>query len=133
MPQIPKQRADQRSRTGIDSYVGRRLRERRILLGLSQEWLGAMLGVSYQQVQKYEKAGNRVSASRLYQLSQLLGVPIAWFFDGIDDRADIGTAPKSPHPVDPDVLRFVRTYYRIANAGARFRLREMATVLAGKR
>jgi transcriptional regulator with XRE-family HTH domain len=134
MPGPPKRQIDQRSATDVDLHVGLRLRERRILLGIGQQALARTLGVSFQQVQKYEKGGNRVSASRLYQLAQALGVPITWFFEGIDvGRGSTGLAPELSQPVDPEVLRFVEVYYRIKNVGARSRLREMASVLAGEK
>ena len=65
----------------IDIHVGNRVRMRRMLVGMSQEKLGEALGLTFQQVQKYEKGANRVSASRLYQMSTTLGVPIQFFFD----------------------------------------------------
>src|SRR5208337_2666471 len=66
----------------VDRYVGSRVRMRRILLGMSQEKLGDALGLTFQQVQKYEKGTNRIGASRLQQISQTLNVPPAFFFDG---------------------------------------------------
>jgi transcriptional regulator with XRE-family HTH domain len=66
----------------IDKYVGSRVRMRRILLGLSQEKLGAALGLTFQQVQKYEKGTNRISASRLQEISKTLNIPPSYFFDG---------------------------------------------------
>jgi len=65
----------------IDVHVGNRVRMRRMLIGMSQEKLGEALGLTFQQVQKYEKGANRVSASRLYQMASSLGVPIQFFFD----------------------------------------------------
>ena len=73
----------------VDSIVGERIRRRRILAGLTQDQLGEALGVSYQQIQKYETGANRVSAGRLYLLSQKLDVSPSWFFDGLD------TAPET--------------------------------------
>ncbi len=72
----------------VDVHVGRRVRIRRVLCGLSQTALADQLGLTFQQLQKYESGANRVSASRLWQISQILDVPIAWFFMGIDDDAD---------------------------------------------
>lgn len=65
----------------IDLHVGRRLKLRRALMGLSQERLGVLLGVTFQQIQKYERGANRIGAGRLWQLAQILGVPVSWFFD----------------------------------------------------
>jgi transcriptional regulator with XRE-family HTH domain len=67
----------------VDVYVGSRLRERRMTLGMSQPKLAAALGISYQQLYKHERAKNRIGASRLYELSKVLGVPVTFFFEGI--------------------------------------------------
>jgi transcriptional regulator with XRE-family HTH domain len=72
----------------IDVYVGNRIRMRRMLVGMSQDKLSESLGVTFQQVQKYEKGSNRVSASRLYHLAQVLGVPVQYFFEGLPDGAE---------------------------------------------
>jgi transcriptional regulator with XRE-family HTH domain len=72
----------------VDRHVGNRVRMRRLLVGMSQEKLGELLGITFQQIQKYEKGSNRVSASRLYQISRVLGVPVQYFYDelrGDDD------------------------------------------------
>ena len=65
----------------VDRHVGNRVRMRRLLVGMSQEKLGELLGITFQQVQKYEKGSNRVSASRLYQISRVLGVAVQYFYD----------------------------------------------------
>ncbi|MCG8548256.1 MAG: helix-turn-helix transcriptional regulator [Alphaproteobacteria bacterium] len=72
----------------IDIHVGRRVRIRRVLCGLSQTALAEQLGLTFQQLQKYESGANRISASRLWQIAQILDVPIAWFFMGIDDDTE---------------------------------------------
>ena len=72
-----------KSNSELDSYIGARLRMRRLMLGMSQEALGEKLSLTFQQIQKYEKGTNRVSASRLYELAQALDVPVQCFFDGI--------------------------------------------------
>ena len=79
----------------IDVHVGSRVRMRRMLVGLSQEKLGDRLGLTFQQVQKYEKGSNRVSASRLYQMAQILSVPVQFFFDDLPETAK-GTFANSP-------------------------------------
>lgn len=71
----------------IDTHVGARLRLRRMLLGMSQEKLGEQLGLTFQQVQKYEKGVNRVGASRLFDLAQVLGVPVQYFYDELDPES----------------------------------------------
>ena len=67
----------------IDKHVGNRIRERRIMLGLSQQQMADMIGVTYQQAHKYERGINRISAGRLYEITQVLYVPISYFFEGI--------------------------------------------------
>ncbi len=109
----------------IDVHVGKRLRLRRNILRITQKELAEMLGLTFQQVQKYEKGGNRIGASRLWDISQILGVPIDFFFEDIDEQ----TAIKSPRPKDKDclaeftddpmqreeTLQLVRAYYKIHN------------------
>jgi transcriptional regulator with XRE-family HTH domain len=81
----------------VDEYVGKRVRLRRILMGMSQEALGLAVGVTFQQVQKYERGINRIGCSRLYQFSQRLGTPISFFFDGFDnDNGSDIEYPKAP-------------------------------------
>jgi transcriptional regulator with XRE-family HTH domain len=79
-----------RSAQAIDVHVGGRVKLRRVLLGMSQEMLGEKLGLTFQQVQKYEKAANRISASRLYQISEALGVPVQFFFDDLPGKTSNG-------------------------------------------
>jgi transcriptional regulator with XRE-family HTH domain len=71
----------------VDVHVGRRVRLRRRELGVSQAWLADRLGLTFQQVQKYERGSNRISASKLYQIASVLEVPITYFFEGLDDPA----------------------------------------------
>jgi transcriptional regulator with XRE-family HTH domain len=71
----------------IDIHVGGRVRMRRILMGMSQEKLGEEIGLTFQQIQKYEKGSNRISASRLYQISRILNVPVQYFFEDVPDSA----------------------------------------------
>src|ERR1700761_1508646 len=75
---VPKKQANP-----IDAQVGNRVRIRRMLIGMSQERLGDLLGLTFQQVQKYEKGVNRIGAGRLYEVSRILGVPIDFFYDGV--------------------------------------------------
>ena len=130
---MPKRRS-QREPTNIDRHVGRRIMQRRMIIGLSQAQLAAMLGYSFQQLQKYENGSNRVSASRLYQFSQVLRAPITWFYEDVDETGNSRSrAPERAKLLDPEVLRFVRAYCSIKDAGAQLRLRELATALAGKK
>lgn len=73
--------------TDVDRHVGVRIRQRRLILGMGQEDLGDALSLTFQQVQKYERGSNRVSAGRLHQLGKALGVPVGYFFEGLDDTA----------------------------------------------
>ena len=105
----------------VDVHVGRQLRLRRVLLGLSQTKVAEAVGIAFQQLQKYEHGDNRISASRLYDFSQVLGVPISYFFDGLppdglvdpDQGNDEGLRSKSGVMLKRETLQFVRAYYRI--------------------
>ncbi|MBI3672529.1 MAG: helix-turn-helix transcriptional regulator [Rhizobiales bacterium] len=82
----------------IDVHVGNRIRMRRQIIGMSQEKLGELLGITFQQVQKYEKGSNRISASRLYYAAKTLGVPVQFFYDdlpGMDEAAGFGESRDS--------------------------------------
>ena len=126
----------------VDVHVGARLRRRRTLLGMNQTKLGDAIGVTFQQVQKYENGANRISASRLFDLSQILDVPIEYFFD--DMPADIAASSlatkkrgkaKKPPSYEPDpmakreTLELVRAYYKIGEPQIRKRLFEMVKAL----
>lgn len=128
----------------VDVYVGSRLRLRRILLGMSQQKLSDALGVTFQQLQKYENGSNRISASRLYQLSRLLGVPISFFFSDYGDGMSSGeaspAAPAKPqiseemtHPEMSrrETLVLVRSYYKIKDPGVRQQLLDLLRSLGG--
>jgi transcriptional regulator with XRE-family HTH domain len=94
-----------RTITSLDIHIGKRLRTRRNVRGLSMQDLAALTGISYQQIQKYELGGNRISASRLYQLACLLEVEPAWFFEDFDPEGD----RRNPAPDPPaDWLRLWR-------------------------
>lgn len=124
----------------IDVHVGSRVRLRRTLLGMSQEKLGAAIGLTFQQVQKYERGANRIGASRLYQLSGVLDVPVSFFFDDmpaaaaaarIDDDSDDASDALSGAEFDRDpmakreTLELVRAYYKITDPAVRKRLFEL--------
>nr|WP_041317894.1 helix-turn-helix transcriptional regulator [Hyphomicrobium nitrativorans] len=95
----------------IDAHVGTRVRLRRMLLGMSQEKLGEHLGLTFQQVQKYEKGVNRIGASRLFDLARVLGVPVQFFYDQAPaDAVDAGPAPGfAEQPTESYVLEFLST------------------------
>lgn len=118
----------------VDVHVGRKVRQRRTLLGMSQEKLAELFGVSFQQVQKYERGTNRVSASRLHLLSKILDVPIAFFFEGLEDKVFAVDAP-TPKPVKDklssrETLELVRAYNRIDDDALRGRLVDLARSLS---
>lgn len=120
----------------IDAMVGKRLRLRRVMLGISQDELARRLGLTFQQVQKYELGTNRISASRLYQLAEILDTTVAWFFDnlGASDMPDHNEAPEAvPDAFSRrETLELVRTYYEIGDPAMRRQLYRMARLLAGK-
>jgi transcriptional regulator with XRE-family HTH domain len=143
----PRVRRRGRNPTGrphpIDLHVGRRMRQRRTLLGLSQERLAESLGLTFQQVQKYERGANRVSASRLYELGRVLEVPIGYFFEDlpVDMPRKVrdhmqgaialeGAAQRADPLTRRETLELVRAYYRIREPKVRRRLFEMARALA---
>ena len=97
----------------IDVYVGRKLREARILNGLSQTALAEMIGITFQQLQKYEKAHNRVSCSRLYDIGRVLGVPVQAFFAGAGSSAGVPDIGKS---AQPEIFDLVDEYSRLSPA-----------------
>jgi transcriptional regulator with XRE-family HTH domain len=97
---VPKKQANP-----IDAQVGNRVRIRRMLIGMSQEKLGDLLGLTFQQVQKYEKGVNRVGAGRLYEISRILGVPIDFFYEGVAAAAEPGGFAESRNA--PPVMEFV--------------------------
>ena len=135
------------SRTGkpnpVDIHVGSRVRLRRTLLGFSQEKLGEAVGLTFQQIQKYERGANRIGASRMYALSRVLDVPVAFFFEdmppeisGKGGKPVPGIAEKYQAEFTPDplakreTLELVRAYYRIKDPNVRKRLFDLAKSLA---
>ena len=127
----------------IDKHVGSRVRMRRVLIGMSQEKLGEALGLTFQQVQKYEKGTNRIGASRLQQISNILGMPVEFFFDG-------APVPESAHPLGeglrepadtPYVADFLasnegvqlnRAFLRIRDPKLRRRVVDLVNAIAGE-
>lgn len=107
----------------IDVHVGSRLRLRRLMLGLSQTQLANRVGLTFQQIQKYERGGNRIGASRLYELAESLDVPVSYFFDDMAEataRAGGATGSRSGRRVEPAVIdapesRILSAYYRIGD------------------
>ena len=132
----------------VDLHVGQRLRQRRCLLGMTQQRLASSVGIKFQQIQKYESGANRVSASRLWTLATALGVPVSYFFDDMNMNATAQTAEMASgfaetptaNPLDaayiaPDVfsdketIDLVRAYHMMKDAPKR-RLLDLAKTLA---
>jgi transcriptional regulator with XRE-family HTH domain len=123
----------------IDKHVGSRVRMRRMMLGMSQEKLGNSLGLTFQQIQKYEKGTNRIGASRLQQISQILEVPVSFFFEGAPTvatgRAEGLTEAPSPAYVSEflataDGLALTKAFMRIGDAKLRRRIVELVEQIA---
>jgi transcriptional regulator with XRE-family HTH domain len=127
----------------IDKHVGSRVRMRRMMLGMSQEKLGDALGLTFQQVQKYEKGTNRIGASRLQQISQILQVPVAFFFEGAPEipgmppsEGGLNEAPSPTYVSDflatSDGLALTKAFMRIEDAKLRRRIVDLVEQIAGE-
>ena len=126
----------------VDIHVGSRVRLRRTLLGLSQDKLARAIGVSFQQLQKYERGTNRISASRLYALSKVLGVGISWFFEDAPSNTKRRTPPAEPRQTanesaadqDPmtanETVKLVRAYYMIEDPKVRKKILHMVRAVS---
>jgi transcriptional regulator with XRE-family HTH domain len=112
----------------IDHHVGARIRERRIMLGLTQQQLADMIGVTYQQAHKYERGLNRVSAARLFQIARVLSVPVSHFFEGIDQQEGGGSRTETPR--ERMCLELARNFSQIANERHQEALSQLARALA---
>jgi transcriptional regulator with XRE-family HTH domain len=109
----------------VDRYVGARIRERRIMLGLTQQQLADLIGVTYQQAHKYERGINRVSAGRLFEVAQVLSVPVNYFFDGLDKENGRAISPR-----ERMCLELARNFTQIPNERHQEALSQLARVLA---
>jgi transcriptional regulator with XRE-family HTH domain len=127
----------------VDVHVGRRLRLKRTILGMSQESVGKQIGVTFQQIQKYERGINRMGASRLYDFAKALGVPVAYFFEGYGDYTmDDGSALAAAEPAtsgyeaekvnNRETLEVMRAYYRIKSPAVRKRIVELIKAMAAE-
>ncbi len=127
----------------VDVHVGRRLRLKRTILGLSQEAVGKQIGVTFQQIQKYERGINRMGASRLYDFAKALGVPVSYFFEGfgdysIDESGMLAAAePNAPafehEPINNrETLEVMRAYYRIKSPAVRKRIVELIKAMSAE-
>lgn len=133
MKQVPKKQANP-----IDAQVGNRVRLRRMLIGMSQEKLGELLGLTFQQVQKYEKGVNRIGAGRLYQVAGILGVPIGYFYEGVIEQAprlsemseDAGAPPVMEFLASGEGLQLSMAFMRIKDPKVRKRVLDLVKSLA---
>ena len=128
-----KKKVSPRTATAVDAYIGAQIRDRRTALGLSQEALGRKLGVSFQQVQKYEGGANRVSASRLSAMADILSVPISYFFGDLrPDDAEISPEDRQwrEYLQRPETIEFIRLYYAIPDPKIRRQFLDMAKTVA---
>ena len=122
--------------SGIDRIVGQRLRWRRRELKLTQEQLGEKLGLTFQQVQKYEKGVNRISAGRLFEMAQVLGITITYFYEGVDDLLEAPstlTVHEDDHPpslpvLDGEAMELIKAFQQIGDKSLRRSL--LATIRA---
>lgn len=125
----------------VDVHVGRRLRLKRTILGLSQESVGKEIGVTFQQIQKYERGINRMGASRLFDFAKTLGVPIQYFFEGYGDYAmdevsayALGEQPSGSYEHEKvnnrETLEVMRAYYRIKSPALRKRIIDLIKAMA---
>jgi transcriptional regulator with XRE-family HTH domain len=114
--------------SNADRHVGARIRERRITLGLSQQQLAQLIGVTYQQAHKYERGLNRISAGRLYDIAQVLNVPISWFFEGLS--TEVAVVEMSPR--QRMCLELARNFAAIDNEKHQEALSQMARALAAQ-
>lgn len=131
--------SNERRSTPVDAYVGRRLKQRREDLNMSQERLAEMLGISFQQVQKYERGLNRVGASRLFQLCGIMSVDPTFFFDGLSPAPANGVAEAAPEfdtlstatlLAAPGALDLLADYARLKSTGQRKKVLELIKLLA---
>ena len=113
--------------TVVDEHVGRRIRERRVMMGLSQQQLARIIGVTYQQQHKYERGLNRISAGRLFAIAQALATEPAWFFDGMSEEHVAGEVP----PRQRMQLELMRNFALIQDEGQQQAISAMARSLAG--
>jgi len=111
-----------------DRHVGNRIRERRVMLGFSQQQLAELIGVTYQQAHKYEHGLNRISAGRLYEIAQALRVPISWFYEGLDTQA----LPTEMSARERACLELARNFVAIENEKFQEALSQMARALAAR-
>ncbi len=113
----------------VDVHVGKRVRHRRWLAGMTQQQLAESVGIKFQQIQKYETGMNRISASRLWDIAGALGVPVSYFFEGMDAAGKVDSDLPGDILADKEALELVRSYYAIPEQQRR-RLFDLARVLS---
>lgn len=121
----------------VDTHVGKKIRQRRWLIGMTQQGLAEAVGIKFQQIQKYETGMNRISASRLWDIAEALEVPVSFFFEGFDKPEEIleaemqasGDAQQGDLLSDKEALELVRSYYAIPE-NQRRKLFDLARVLS---
>ena len=113
----------------VDGHVGGRIRQRRTLLGLTQEQLAASLNISYQQVQKYETGANRVSAGRLYQIAKELSVEVGYFFEGLDETVNENQLPHGGR--NRPTIELAKNFSEIDNPSIRAAVSNLVRTLTG--
>jgi transcriptional regulator with XRE-family HTH domain len=126
MQRRPMRRAGARTQD-IDHHVGARVRERRIMLGFTQQQLADLIGVTYQQAHKYERGINRISAGRLYEIAHVLSVPVNYFFEGLD-----GDPSRAASLRERMCLELARNFAQIPNEKHQEALSQLARVLAAE-
>lgn len=127
----PKKRGGVRGRANdIDVHVGSRIRLRRVLMGMTQEKLGGVLGLTFQQLQKYERGANRVSASKLFALSNALEVPVSFFFDDMGDG--VKPAPAAQELVNRKALELQKAYGAIEDEDLRGTILDLVKSIGGR-
>src|SRR5262245_50107987 len=124
----------------IDKHVGSRVRMRRMMIGMSQEKLGEKLGITFQQIQKYEKGTNRIGASRLQQIASVMSVPVSFFFEGapVPDAAEaLSGTPASPAYVSDflatsDGLALTKAFMKVKDPKVRRRIVDLVEAMVGE-
>jgi transcriptional regulator with XRE-family HTH domain len=117
---------------GIDSHVGTRIRERRVMLGLTQQQLADLIGVTYQQAHKYERGINRVSAGRLFEIARVLSVPIGFFYEGVAGSSASGARNVDSHR-EQMMLELARNFSGIRNEKHQEAFSQLARALTSGR
>lgn len=134
---MENQNANDRTPNPVDLHVGARVRMRRKFLGISQEKLAYELGLTFQQVQKYERGANRISASKLFEISRALSAPVAYFFDGLSEQLPTDGFSETPSEqnvhgflMTSEGLELAATFPKVRNAKFRRRVLELVRTLA---